>query len=265
MCQLLAMSSKQPAALDFSFTGFARRSAEHGDGWGIALHNGSDCQLYTDALACSSSLLAQQFRSQPIKARNVIAHIRKATQGRVSLENSHPFTRKLWGQTWSFAHNGDLKLFQPRRGLYAPWGDTDSELAFCHILSELALRYEHRPPRHQLFATLQILAASIAEYGSFNFLLSNGELLFAYCSTELHSVQRQYPFSVAQLVDCDLSIDFSQHNQPDDRMTVIATRPLTSNEPWQRFAPGQLKLFIQGEEVGAQPVHQQEWDWQICA
>ena len=195
MCQLLAMSSRQPAALDFSFTGFAQRSAEHGDGWGIALHNGSDCQLYTDALACSNSALAQQFRARPIKARNVIAHIRKATQGRVSLENSHPFTRRLWGQTWSFAHNGDLKLFHPRAGLYAPWGDIDSELAFCHILSELALRYEHQPPRHQLFAT----------------------------------------------------------------------RPLTSNEAWQPFARGELKLFVQGEEVGAQPVRQQEWDLQICA
>jgi glutamine amidotransferase len=259
------MSSKQPAALDFSFTGFARRSAEHGDGWGIALHNGSGCQLYTDALACDPLAAGAAVPQPAHQGAQRGGPYPQATQGRVSLENSHPFTRELWGQTWSFAHNGDLKLFEPRRGLYAPWGDTDSELAFCHLLSELALRYEHRPPRHQLFATLQILAASIAEYGSFNFLLSNGELLFAHCSTELHGVQRQYPFSVAQLVDCDLSIDFSQHNQPDDRMTVIATRPLTSNEQWTRFAPGELKLFIQGEEVGAQPVRRQEWDWQICA
>jgi glutamine amidotransferase len=126
MCQL-AMSSKQPAALDFSFTGFARRRAEHGDGWGIALHNGSGCRFTPIHWPAIHSPLAQQFRSQPIKARSVVAHIRKATQGRVSLENSHPFTRELWGQTWSFAHNGDLKLFEPRRGLYAPWGDTDSE------------------------------------------------------------------------------------------------------------------------------------------
>lgn len=259
------MSSNKPATVDFSFTGFARRSTEHCDGWGIALHNHGECQLFTDAVACSDSLLARQLSEQPIKARNVIAHIRKATQGRVSLENSHPFTRKLWGQTWSFAHNGDLKLFQPRPGLYAPWGDTDSERAFCHILSELALRYEHRPPRHQLFATLQILAASIAHYGSFNFILSNGELMFAHCSTDLHLVQRQYPFSVAQLVDCDVSIDFSKHNHLDDRMIVIATQPLTSNEQWVAFAAGELKCFVQGQEVGATPFRQHEWDLQMCA
>ncbi len=258
------MSSNKPAAVDFSFTGFARRSVEHCDGWGIALHTADQCQLFTDALACSESLLARQLSEAPIKARNVVAHLRKATQGRVSLENSHPFTRQLWGQTWSFAHNGDLKLFHPKPSLYAPWGDTDSELAFCYLLSELAQRFENRPPRHQLFAALHRLASEIAEYGSFNFILSNGELLFAHCSTDLHLVQRQYPFSVAQLVDCDVSIDFNKHNHLDDRMTVIATQPLTSNERWVRFAPGELKCFVQGKEVGAAPVCQQEWDLQVC-
>ena len=33
----------------------------------------------------------------PIKSGNVIAHIRKATQGQVALENTHPFMRELWG------------------------------------------------------------------------------------------------------------------------------------------------------------------------
>ncbi|WP_083902623.1 class II glutamine amidotransferase [Janthinobacterium sp. HH01] len=264
MCQLLAMSSSKPAAVDFSFAGFALRGSEHRDGWGIALHTAGGCQLYTDSLASTHSPLAAQLRSHPIKARNVVAHIRKATQGRVSLENSHPFTRTLWGQTWSFAHNGDLKLFDPNPSLYSPYGDTDSERAFCHLLSGLALRFESRPPRHLLFAALETLAGEIADYGSFNFILSNGELLFAHCSTDLHVVVREYPFSVAQLIDCDLSIDFSKHNHLDDRIAVIATQPLTSNEEWTRFAPGELKLFVNGLEVGAAPVRRQEWELEIC-
>ncbi|MYM22429.1 class II glutamine amidotransferase [Duganella sp. FT135W] len=258
MCQLLAMSSKQPAAVDFSFTGFIERggrTGEHKDGWGIALHTQNGCRLYTDYLPSIHSPLAAQFRDSQIKARNVVAHIRKATQGRISLENSHPFTRELWGRTWSFAHNGDLKLFTPSTGRYAPWGDTDSERAFCYLLSELAQRFDEQPERHELYAALAELAAGIGVYGPFNFILSNGDLLFAHCSTELHVVTRAFPFSVAQLVDCDLSIDFSRHNQRDDRIAVIATQPLTSNEHWTRFAEGELKLFVAGEEVGATP----EW------
>jgi glutamine amidotransferase len=220
--------------------------------------------LYTDYLPSIHSPLAAQFKRSPIKARSVVAHIRKATQGRVSLENSHPFTRELWGQTWSFAHNGDLKLFDPNPSLYAPWGDTDSERAFCHLLSGLALRFDTQPERHQLYAALETLAGEIADYGTFNFILSNGDLVFAHCSTDLHVVVREYPFSVAHLIDCDLSIDFSRHNHLDDRIAVIATQPLTSNEHWTRFNAGELKLFAGGVEVGAAPALEPEGQLAVC-
>lgn len=52
--------------------------------------------------------------------------------------------------------------------------------------------------------------------------------MFAHCSTNLHWVQRAYPFSTAQLTDCELSIDFRKHCYPNDLITVIATKPLTS-------------------------------------
>ncbi|MPQ55498.1 class II glutamine amidotransferase [Duganella sp. FT27W] len=257
MCQLLAMNSSKPAAVDFSFAGFAERggrTGEHKDGWGVAIHTADGCRLVTDHLASIDSPLALQFRQQPVKAKNVVAHIRKATQGRIALENSHPFTRQLWGRTWSFAHNGNLVDFEPNPSLYSPLGDTDSERAFCHLLSGLALRFAQQPPRPVLFATLALLAGEIAAHGTFNFILSNGELLFAHCSTDLHYVVREYPFSVARLIDCDLSIDFSRHNHLDDRIAVIATQPLTSNETWIKLQAGELTLFVGGEEVGAAPV-----------
>ena len=253
MCQLLAMNSSKPAALGFSFTGFAERggrTGEHKDGWGIAIHGDGGCRLITDHLASVDSPLAAELKRQPLKARNIVAHIRKATRGRVALENSHPFTRTLWGQTWSFAHNGDLGRFAAPPAAYRPAGDTDSEMAFCHLLSSLLHRFpDGQPARHLLYAALAELAGAIAAHGSFNFILSNGELMFAHCSTSLHYVLRAYPFSVARLIDCDLSIDFRQHNHLDDRIAVIATAPLTSDEPWQAFAAGELRLFVAGQAV----------------
>lgn len=267
MCQLLAMNSSKPAAIDFSFAGFAERggrTGEHKDGWGVAIHTADGCRLLTDHLASIDSPLALAFRQHPVKAKNVVAHIRKATQGRIALENSHPFTRQLWGQTWSFAHNGDLKQFDPPATRYAPAGDTDSERAFCHLLSGLAERFDQVPPRHELFAALAALAADIRQHGTFNFILSNGELLFAHCSTDLHYVVREYPFSVAKLIDCDISIDFSRHNHLDDRIAVIATQPLTSNETWIKLQAGELTLFVGGEEVGAAPVRCRRSELAIC-
>ena len=257
MCQLLGMNCNIPAAISFSFEGFSARGGrtdEHKDGWGIAFYRGAGCQLFTDHLSSIASPIAELIKRNPIKSKNIIAHIRKATQGSIVLENSHPFMRELWGQYWTFAHNGDLQNFHPTlAGRFVPVGATDSERAFCHMMDRLHQRFPGQtrtPPLADLFDAIAEFAEDIACHGAFNFMLSNGEVLFAHCSTNLHYVARSYPFSTAKLIDCDVSIDFSQHNHPDDCMTVIATKPLTSNESWIAFAPGELKMFVEGK-VGA--------------
>ena len=254
MCQLLGMNCNIPAAISFSFEGFSARGGrtdEHKDGWGIAFYRGAGCQLFTDHLSSIVSPIAELIKRNPIKSKNVIAHIRKATQGPIVLENSHPFMRELWGQYWTFAHNGDLQNFQPAlAGRFVPVGATDSERAFCHMMDRLQQRFPKQtktPPLAELFDAIAEFSDEIASHGAFNFMLSNGEVLFAHCSTNLHYVARSYPFSTAQLIDCDVSIDFSQHNHADDCMTVIATKPLTSNETWTAFLPGELKMFAEGK------------------
>ncbi|MES2071964.1 MAG: class II glutamine amidotransferase [Pseudomonadota bacterium] len=255
MCQLLGMNCNNPAEITFSFEGFSERGGrtdEHKDGWGIAFYHGSGCRLFTDYLSSITSPLAEMIKRNPIKSRNVIAHIRKATQGTIILENSHPFMRELWGKYWTFAHNGDLKGYHPALdGIFHPVGETDSEHAFCYLMEGLRKRFpdcsaSKLPAREDLFDAIAALTQEIAAHGIFNFMLSNGEVLFAHCSTNLHYVVREYPFSTAALVDCDKSIDFSLHNTPDDKIAVIATKPLTSNEHWAAFQPGELKMFLEG-------------------
>ncbi len=251
MCELLGMNSNKPAALRFSFAGFAERggrTGEHRDGWGIAFHDAQGCHLIVEGQASIDSARAAALRETPQRARNIVAHIRKATQGRTAPENSHPFTRRLWGRSWSFAHNGNLLDFHPApAGPFLPQGDTDSERAFCQLLGGLARRFgASMPTRSALFASVAEEAASIARHGSFNFIMSNGDVLLAHCSTDLHYVVREYPFQRACLVDCDLQVDFGEHNHLDDRMAVIATQPLTRGEPWRRFDAGELKMFSAG-------------------
>lgn len=254
MCQLLGMNSNKPAALAFSFAGFSERggrTGEHRDGWGIAFHDAAGCELIVEHLPSIDSQRAAALLQRPRKARNIVAHIRKATQGRIAVENSHPFTRALWGTTWSFAHNGNLDNFQPPADdHYRPSGDTDSERAFCYLMAGLRKAFpDGQPSRAALYATVARLAAEVARHGTFNFILSNGELLLAHCSTLLQYLVRAYPFARARLIDCDVQIDFAQQNHLDDRMTIIATEALTHDEPWQAFAPGELKLFANGAPV----------------
>ena len=252
MCQLLGMNCNTPTDICFSFEGFRSRGGltdDHRDGWGIAFFEGLGCRLFLDVRASTASPVAELVRQYPIHSTNVIAHIRKATQGRVALENTHPFQRELWGRYWIFAHNGNLVDFAPQlAGDSLPVGDTDSERAFCHMLETLRAAHPRgAPSREALFADLVALSRDIARHGEFNFLLCNGDCLFAHCSTELSYIVRQAPFAVAHLKDQDVSIDFADVTKPDDRVAVIATQPLTDNERWTPLLPRTLALFIDGE------------------
>ncbi|MCL6263909.1 class II glutamine amidotransferase [Craterilacuibacter sp. RT1T] len=250
MCQLLGMNCNTPTDILFSFEGFHRRGGltdHHADGWGIAFFEGAGVRLFIDDKPSSDSPVADLVRRYPIKSKNVIAHIRKATQGEVRLENCHPFVREMWGQYWIFAHNGDLKAFNPAKGShYQAVGSTDSERAFCHILEQLRQRWDSVPEAEQLFDEVARLSAEIRAHGTFNFMLSNGEWLLVHCTTQLHYIVRQAPFNTAHLVDDDVSVDFSTLTTAQDRVAVIATLPLTDNEVWTALAPGELLMLRDG-------------------
>lgn len=251
MCQLLALNCFNPTDASFSFTGFAQRggrTADHTDGWGMAFFEGKGLRLFVDHQSAATSPVANFLRQYPIKSRNIIAHVRKATSGEAKLENVHPFARELWGRHWVFAHNGHLTGFAPHlHGAYRPVGDTDSEYAFCWLLQELAKSHAALPSVDELSLTLQELLPQISAHGTFNMLLSNGEALWAHASTRLHHVERQYPFGEATLADDDWHIDFAQHTTPDDRVAVVVTLPLTEDEAWVAFRPFELKVFQGGQ------------------
>ena len=262
MCQLLGMNCNVPTDICFSFEGFSARGGatdHHSDGWGIAFFEGKGCRLFIDSKSTLESPVAELVKRYPIRSMNVIAHIRKATQGSVTLENCHPFKRELWGRYWIFAHNGDLKDFHPQLdGPFQPVGTTDSELAFCYLLEKLRREFPAGEPDSELLcAALARLSAQIGNFGEFNYLLSNGARLFARCATNLCYLVRQAPFCVAHLLDQDVTVDFSEVTTPNDRVAVIATKPLTDNEVWTVIQPGELLVFHMGEASRAETV--QPW------
>jgi len=250
MCQLLGMNANVPTDVMFSFAGLSARAGEHPDGFGIAFFEGKGLRLFVDPNSAKDSVLAEAIKRYPIRSEVVIAHIRKATQGRVALENSHPFSRELWGRYWVGAHNGDLKTHRPAlHGAFRPVGDTDSEHAFCWLMQELAKAHHNVPSIAELTLTLRELLPQLHAHGTFNLLLSNGEALWAHASTHLHYLLRAHPFGAARLADEDLSVDFSQHATPADRVAIVATEPLTPDEAWVKLSPGTLVVFQHGQLV----------------
>ena len=62
-------------------------------------------------------------------------------------------------------------------------------------------------------------------------------------------MERKHPFAHAKLADEDLSIDFARNTTPQDKVAVVVTAPLTVDEPWVPFQPGELKVFVDGQVV----------------
>ena len=243
------MNSHLPASLTLSFTGFSQRGGgtdHHGDGWGIAFFESDDStpgkgvRHFVDKQSAATSPIAQMLKNYPIKSHNVVAHVRKATVGLVTLENTHPFVRELWGRYWVFAHNGDLKNYTPYlHGHFKPVGNTDSERAFCWLMQELSKSHASVPSVDELTRTLQELIPQISRHGTFNFLLSNGQALWAHATTHLCYVLRAHPFNQVHLKDDDVTVNLAQLNSQEDRLAIVVTEPLTTDENWTAFAPGE--------------------------
>ena len=256
MCELLGMNCNVPTDICFSFTGFRQRGGstdQHSDGWGIAFFEGRGCRVFLDPSPAVRSPVAELVHNYPIRSMNVIAHIRKATKGVVSLENTHPFMRELWGRYWIFAHNGTLEGFAPHlTGNYQP-GRHHRQRAGLLLHSRSVLRESfsggHASRCRRWSSMLVRLTKEVSRHGTFNYLLSNGDFLFAHCADRLFYIVRQAPFTTAHLVDDDVEVDFSQVTTPSDRVAVIATLPLTNNEKWTALQQGELAVFQDGARV----------------
>lgn len=253
MCQLLGMNCNTPTDIVFSFEGFRRRAGItdcHSDGFGIAFFEGKGVRVFRDDKPCSSSPIADCVKQYHIKSLNVIAHIRKATQGNVNLENTHPFMREIWGENWVFAHNGNLTTLPDLSDCRAqPIGTTDSEAAFCYMTEFLKRRYLRKPSEDEIFDAVYEVSQELSKLGTFNFILSNGQFMIAHCSTFLHYLTRKAPFGKAFRVDDDGFIDFNDYAKPGDKVTIISTQPLTKNEHWTKMAHGGFVMFKDGEKV----------------
>jgi predicted glutamine amidotransferase len=265
MCELLGMECNVPTDIVFSFTALSMRggrTGHHADGWGLALYEGRFARMFVEPTPACDSRLATFVRDNPIRTLLAVAHVRKRTVGEASLENTHPFKRVLWRRDWVFAHNGTLPGAGERPvNDFAPLGDTDSEHAFCWMMGELRASFPDGYPTaepQRLWQRVAELGGTLGTEGTCNFLLADGEYLYARCATKLCFIIRQAPFGRATLRDADVQIDFSAHTTPRDRVAVIATEPLTRDETWTVGTPGTLWVFRQGQLMATIASHDPE-------
>jgi len=108
MCELFAMSSRTPTTLTYSLAEFSRKGSgqrQNRDGWGIAPARDNDALLIKEPAPAADSVWVRFIAGNPVDTTLAIAHVRHATRGKHTMENTHPFQRVLGTRTQLFAHN----------------------------------------------------------------------------------------------------------------------------------------------------------------
>lgn len=270
MCELLAVSSQEPARLSFSLEALAARSALGGkarDGWGVAFYQGPDVALYRETRPASDSPLVRLLETEGPPTTLTLSHLRQATLGAISLANTQPCVRELGGRSHVFAHNGHLPGIQqdPRFALtrFHPVGETDSEFACCALLARLAPLWQDGPAP-SLQARLDVVAtfaADLRPLGPANFLYADAELLFAHGHRRTQSSGR--------IEAPGLHLLNRRCAQPQDTLPVqgvavgcgyaqavlLASIPLCDG-PWQPLAEGETVVVAQGEVLARHRPHE---------
>ena len=146
MCRLFGSRTREPGRVSHELFHGANalrvQSREHPDGWGLGWYEGGGPRVVRSLTPAHGDAEFEKL-SQFVNAQTVVAHVRKASVGRVAAENTHPFQRGAW----LFAHNGTLPAWDGARprleALIDPSlrealrGETDSERCFFLFLTRL--------------------------------------------------------------------------------------------------------------------------------
>lgn len=268
------MSSLVPATVGFSLARLARHGGAdgpHKDGWGVAFYEGGDVSLLRESRAAHDSAFMQFVERQNARSCLVISHIRLATRGNRALRNTQPFSRELGGRMHVFAHNGDLPGIDDSAlnccsGSFRPIGDSDSELAFCALLSRLEPLWlgaadRSVPGLAERYRVVGEVAREMARMGPANFIYADGDVLFVHAHQRtqsdgvirapgLHLLQRACWTPNPALADAGVHMESVRQD-----VAIVASVPLT-DELWQPLAEGELLVLRDGKRIapdGQQP------------
>jgi predicted glutamine amidotransferase len=262
VCELLGASVAPAARLGIYFKRFRPRAEENREGWGIAWAAADGMRVVKEPRPADESDVAARLAGDPPLSTTFIVHVRAATVGAATVENTHPFCARALGRDWVFAHNGTVlepERLDPRR--FEQLGATDSELAFHHLLGRLVTRFGDAPHAEvdDTAIAAEVLAAAreLSERESkANFLLTDGRTLFAYYDGHktMHVLERRaVDLDEIDLGDDDYAVSLRLADAPDERAAIVASVPLTEEPGWRRLEPGEFLVLRGGLVVDRVP------------
>lgn len=192
------------------------------DGWGIAWYDGEQDSPHVvkEPGPANESILFEQI-AREVRARIILAHIRRSSGTSRRPANTHPFV----AGRWAFCHNGHCSrerlvehlLPRFRNGLE---GENDSEVYFALLLQHLESATD---PLDALRGAVQEVV-SVGDFTGLNFLLCDGRCMYAFhysTDPERHSM-------------------YLQHQRGRE---LVASEPLGSGF-WEKLPNGSLAVLM---------------------
>ncbi|HVZ36959.1 MAG TPA: class II glutamine amidotransferase [Polyangiaceae bacterium] len=232
-------------------------SEQHPDGWGVAYYIDGTPHLMRSACTALSDRVFQRL-SGVVASETVVAHVRKATQGSLTILNCHPFQ---YGR-WVFAHNGDIPTFAEHRealiAQVAPrlvryiLGETDSEVIFFLVLSQLS-RYGSLASQFAVSDVAAALARALAivrevcdaanagRLSTLTCLLTDGAIMVGHQGgKELHF--STYKRRCADRLICKNLGPACEAPTPDGFVNhlIFSSQPLSGENVWHAMDEGDI-------------------------
>ena len=252
MCRVLGCVAAEPVSLRRELleadNPLIRQAEKHDSGWGLSVYKRGEgaqprCMRFTEAAhADDASRVATE-----CSGRMFNVHVRRATVGGLTPENTHPFCLG----NYSFSHNGTVKNYSRLLlgdDVAPPQGDTDSEVLFNFLMRD----YDPADPIGSLRGMVEA-AIETGPFSGLNFLFSDGEKLFAYRLGvfELHWLARPGQLLVSSE---RLTEDEPWHDVRQDVLLVLD--PSDPEEPHAErlvgdagVARAQIEEFEDGSEL----------------
>jgi predicted glutamine amidotransferase len=225
MCRVFGCVAAEPISVRHDLleaeNPLIRQSEEHDSGWGMSVYKRADgeeprCVRFPDAAHQND-----EFReAADLRGRIFNVHVRRATMGGLTPENTHPFCLG----PYSFCHNGTILRYPKllERDVMKPNGDTDSEAFFNFLMRDFDDDHPRRCLRNAVRKVIQR-----TQFSGINFLFSDGAKLYAYKLGifELHWAARDGALAVAseRLTKSD-----TWHSVQEDVLLVLDPNDLSS-------------------------------------
>ncbi len=251
MCRLYAMHANEPTRVECGLVrsqnalmAQSRSDATgvmHGHGWGVADYNDGLPEIEKQTWAAFHGEHFSRTASR-VYAKTVVAHVRRATVGPTSIENTHPFHHGRW----IFAHNGTVPHFDEVQHLLldamdpihrnAIKGQTDSEHVFHYLMSQYL-----RHPDTGLLDTVRDGLARILHWvldidpdakPGLNIVLTDGDqMIGSRLNRSLVHLYRDHTF------ECPICKKPHVHHKAGQNYCAveIASEPVTRKDTWDEI------------------------------